>query len=411
MPRVFDACSIGDATKRTRTPENFLKIKDCVVGRAGNVQRYHTSELDLDGDRMVALYRPPSEVFSQATVDSGEDKPFTEGHPKQQVTADNWNQLAHGEMRNVKAVPRPGQVGDLLSDIIAKTKSQVSNIEAKKIDALSLGYEFELDMTPGTSPETGEAYDGVQRNIRINHVALVDVPRGKGCRISDSEGATSMSKVIVIDGKPHTVADESAPLVEAIAKENSDLKKQIADSAGKFADELAEERKATIAKDTEITELKKRLDPKVFDAEVSERVAVITKAVAVDPKIVVDGKSVHELRLQTVNTLTARDSACREVAEAITNAKDFSKASEGSLKIAFDAVTRLGARKTARTNDAAALMAGGTKIALVTGRDGDTITTDDTGGEDGEGAVIEVTDAEKFVGPAAWFSKKKEASK
>jgi hypothetical protein len=41
---------------------------------------------------------------------------------------------------------------------------------------LSAGYKVDYDPTPGVTPE-GEAYDGIQRNIRVNHIAVV--PRGR----------------------------------------------------------------------------------------------------------------------------------------------------------------------------------------------------------------------------------------
>ena len=40
---------------------------------------------------------------------------------------------------------------------------------------LSLGYELDLDETPGTW--NGESYDAIQKNIRVNHLALVDKAR------------------------------------------------------------------------------------------------------------------------------------------------------------------------------------------------------------------------------------------
>ena len=40
---------------------------------------------------------------------------------------------------------------------------------------LSLGYELDLDETPGTW--NGEPYDAIQKNIRVNHLALVDKAR------------------------------------------------------------------------------------------------------------------------------------------------------------------------------------------------------------------------------------------
>ena len=59
-------------------------------------------------------------------------------------------------------------------DIIVRKQSTIDKINADGPDALreiSCGYDCELEMKPGTSPE-GEKYDAIQRNIVINHIGL-----------------------------------------------------------------------------------------------------------------------------------------------------------------------------------------------------------------------------------------------
>lgn len=51
----------------------------------------------------------------------------------------------------------------------------IRRIESEELKELSLAYQYDLDMTPGQWQ--GQEYDGVMRNLRGNHLALVDVGR------------------------------------------------------------------------------------------------------------------------------------------------------------------------------------------------------------------------------------------
>ena len=78
------------------------------------------------------------------------------------------------------------RAGDMLSGkVIIKARSAIDAVEAGTVE-LSNGYSFKLDMTAGRTPD-GEGYDGVQRQIRGNHVALVEAARcGSACRLGDA---------------------------------------------------------------------------------------------------------------------------------------------------------------------------------------------------------------------------------
>lgn len=51
----------------------------------------------------------------------------------------------------------------------------IDKVKATNARELSLGYDLDLDETPGTWK--GEHYDAIQRNIRINHLAIVNTAR------------------------------------------------------------------------------------------------------------------------------------------------------------------------------------------------------------------------------------------
>lgn len=188
MNNTLNVCDRIGLTTRTVTEEGYL-IVPSNLARTG-VQEYRAFELGLDADGMdpmkvVRLHRPAEEVFNPDSMASFENKPVTLGHPDKPVTSDNWAELAKGDVRDVR------RAGDLMTGkITVKSRSAIDAIEAGTVE-LSNGYTFKLDMTPGTAPD-GQAYDAIQRNIRGNHVALVESARcGSVCRLGDALGGVS----------------------------------------------------------------------------------------------------------------------------------------------------------------------------------------------------------------------------
>jgi hypothetical protein len=170
-----------DAPKRTK--EGFLAVR-AKAARAG-VYQYRGHELDRDGkhftaDQIVNVYRPQEEVFDQASVRSFLLKPITDNHPSVPVTADNWKQhargVAAGAMRD----------GDFLAfDLVLMDRQAIASVENGKRE-LSNGYSSELEIADGVAPD-GTKYQAIQRNIRGNHIAIVDKGRaGSACCIGDA---------------------------------------------------------------------------------------------------------------------------------------------------------------------------------------------------------------------------------
>lgn len=117
-------------------------------------------------------YRPEDEVFHEDSLDSFAQKPVTDDHPPEgRVTGENAGKLARGTLgENVR---RDGD--HVAASIVILDAALVRKIERGKVQ-VSCGYTCDLDETPGVTP-AGERYDAIQRNIRGNHVAVVDVGR------------------------------------------------------------------------------------------------------------------------------------------------------------------------------------------------------------------------------------------
>lgn len=164
--------------KRARTPEGFLVCSDAVLARTGE-QVYAPGETPIDnGDDMVVIEREPDEVFRPETIASAAGKPFCDEHPSDDVTPANYRDLARGHILN----PHQG-AGDqsdlLLGDLVVTDPDIIAELESEDgRRELSCGYDADYE-------ETG-AGRGKQKNIVINHVALVESGRcGARCSIRD----------------------------------------------------------------------------------------------------------------------------------------------------------------------------------------------------------------------------------
>ena len=132
--------------------------------------------LDAEGS-VFREYRPPEEVFSEASLSSFEDVIVTDDHPSVMVDADNAREFARGHAQSFHKDDDYVRASVSIFDAELNQKIADGKVE------LSCGYFVDLDMTPGTTPE-GIPYDAVQRNIRGNHLAVVDRGRaGNNARL------------------------------------------------------------------------------------------------------------------------------------------------------------------------------------------------------------------------------------
>ena len=160
------------------TPEGFLLCKDVPLTRTG-VFEYTASEVPVEAslDGMVKIQRDDDEVFAQNTITSFEGKPVTINHPEGMVTPENWSELAHGVVQNVRR--GDGEQADLLlGDLLITTKKGIELVKSG-LREVSCGYDAQYEQI-----EKGK---GKQREIIGNHVALVTKGRaGSRCTIQDS---------------------------------------------------------------------------------------------------------------------------------------------------------------------------------------------------------------------------------
>lgn len=132
-------------------------------------------------------YRPPDEVFHADSLESYRAMPITKGHPGM-VNADN---AAPHQIGTITSEGRKDAIDgrNLVAEIVVHDPRVIKQDGWKDV---SVGYRIDLDETPGVSPE-GEPYDAVQRNIRVNHLAIVPKGRAGNARLNlDSADAESV---------------------------------------------------------------------------------------------------------------------------------------------------------------------------------------------------------------------------
>lgn len=120
--------------------------------------------------------RLPENVFDQASLDSYKGKPIILTHQAGVVDKKNV------EREHIGTILSTGYKDgdDVRCEIVIH---DTDSMKRSGLRELSLGYSLDLDETPGTW--NGQHYDAVQKNIRINHLALVDKARaGEQARLN-----------------------------------------------------------------------------------------------------------------------------------------------------------------------------------------------------------------------------------
>lgn len=371
------ACTANDffsLSSRRVTGDGHLVARG-TLARVG-IQQYRRFELGLDGDPMgiVKLYRPPEEVFAPDSMRTFENVPITINHPAGNVVnASNRAAVDKGTVANI------GRVGDFMDgDLTFKAKEAVDALESGK-SQLSNGYTFDLDLTSGYAADHG-AYDGIQRNIRGNHVALVDSARcGSACRVGDSAdnnpGAPAMStQKITVDGIPLEVSDTAAAVITNLLTKLKDAQANLTMANDSMAKMVAPDVHAKVVADLALAQ-KDVMTPTARDALVADWAGMLTEAKRLVPSIATDGKTCLALRREVLTTLSAGDAAVKGLVGAVLGTVAIDAATEDDVRKAFNAVaatvkTGVAAVRQTSTADAAIAAALNGGVVAVTAVDG-----------------------------------------
>jgi len=188
----------------------YINIPDNPLSKAG-VYPYKGRSLPgaPDPDRIYMVYRPAEELADQACINSFKLLPWIDNHPQSLLGPEDAG-LMPAEKKGVQGVIgedvyfKP-EDGTLYGNLKVFSQSLADLIEAGKRE-LSCGYHCKYERSPGTFD--GRHYDYIQREIRGNHLALVESGR-MGPAVAVMDGCALDQLTFSLDAKETAMADEN----------------------------------------------------------------------------------------------------------------------------------------------------------------------------------------------------------
>jgi 8-oxo-dGTP pyrophosphatase MutT (NUDIX family) len=191
-----DRLAFDKGSVRSYDHDGRLHVKLTHITKA-NVCPYRGDEipdadkLGLDPKRIYMLLRDPQEL--ERAVSTANLIPVLNEHvPVSPIDPKQSNVVGYTGTDAVWNAPY------IDNSMVISVQDSIRNVENETQQELSSAYYYDADMTPGTFE--GAPYDGVMRNIKFNHVALV--PRGRAgpdVMVGDSSiqphGAKPVSKL------------------------------------------------------------------------------------------------------------------------------------------------------------------------------------------------------------------------
>lgn len=253
--------------KVERTEEGYLR-GDAIVTRTG-VFMYRND----DGSVRREL-RHPDDVYEAESLASLRMIPITDNHPGELVTSINAASLSRGQTgENIRV---DGKF--VVAPLTITHADMIATVEDGKVE-LSLGYV--VDVVEEEGEYNGEVYTHRQKNIRYNHLAVVDRARaGAAARLNmdgaavqeqttqrDDEGKTMLKK-INLDGIEYEAAPEVINALTRADQKAADLEAKVED-ANKRADtaeakaDAAEEKLEELKKDNSDEKVRQRIDARL----------------------------------------------------------------------------------------------------------------------------------------------------
>lgn len=186
---AFDRDSV-----RSVDQDGRMHVETAHISKA-NICPYYGKEipdfeaLGLDPDKIYMLFRDPKELEKAAPT--ANNIPLLNEHIAVSITDHKPDSVVGSTGTDAKF-----NYPYLDNSLVIWTKDAIQGVETQRQQEISCAYYYRADMTPGVFE--GEHYDGVMRDIRFNHVALVEKGRaGPDVLVGDSinfNGAFTMSK-------------------------------------------------------------------------------------------------------------------------------------------------------------------------------------------------------------------------
>lgn len=351
---------VAPIDKYETTPEGYLRAW-ATIARTG-VQVYANADGSVRRE-----YRPEEEVATPESLTSFGAKVVTLEHPPVLLDSDNTRNYQIGFTGN-EVVYDNGFVRAVLTITDQEAIDKIMRGDAKEVSA---GYRVTFEPTPGVT-DSGEHYDGIQRMISGNHVAVVRRGRaGPQVKLHldrmdaaapslISQEETPMTAQVNFDGVSFEVSEGIAT---AISKEREDAKAsydamkkkydQLMADASKMKEEMeamekegkgkmdaAEGRADALAQELEAVKAELETAKQVnVDALVEERLSLIDKArTALDSDFDFSGKSAREIMEAAIKAVRG-------------DSINLTERSDDYVQAVFDTVSETAVRGDSATTD------------------------------------------------------------
>ena len=263
-------------------------------------------------DTIVKVYRPEEEVNDAESIGTLEHIYLTNEHPYEDVDVENASQYVVGE-GSTDAVYRAPYV---FQTLFIKNADGIAALVANKRQ-VSCGYLCDLEIITGSAiDENGvtQTYQAIQRNIRYNHIALVEFGRMESpISIGDKSSVRKWCLIDRASKSPDKEEDQSES--ESKRKRNSKDKENIMDTVkmkiGNKTCDVAEKHEQHIADYLDSMKTERENAVQAVQSKLDDAVELHTK------------------------TLEEKDAKIKELEDSAMNEADLDKAIAD--KIAFDA--------------------------------------------------------------------------
>ena len=327
------------------TEEGYLKVR-ARIARTG-IQSY----TDASGGIRLE-YRPEEEVASSEALDSFREKCLTKEHPPVLLDASNTKDYAVG----FTSADVSYSDGFVESTLTVTDKETIEEIMRGNVREVSCGYKVDYVDQPGTTPD-GQHYDGIQKNIRGNHVAIVKRARGgANVRLMLDSADAAVTELITLKEEtimPANIAfdgvsfEADSALAAAVVAEREDAKASYADMKRKYDEMMSNASKMKEEMDAMEKEMKGKCDSAEGRADaLAQELEAVKADLEAAQQINVD--SLVEERIALIDKArTSLDSAfdfagknAREIMEASIKAvrgdADLSERSDDYVTAMFD---------------------------------------------------------------------------
>ncbi len=311
-------------------------LKSCVMDYGRSELNNHVPE-HLEHRTMLRLYVPPDELEKESAIRSLEGKPVSIDHV--------WQKSGNiDSVGNVAGAPYyDNESGMLKADILITNKKARERITkyglTNKLIEQSAAYTNKIDWTSGVAPD-GTEYDGVQRDLSYNHIALLEKGKGRAgedVRILNQSEKKTMSEFtgVMIEGSTIRIMNEDISKMENVlstlqnrhSKDKEDMKKKYDSKMEKSkndADEMEEglanekkmHEKTKGEKDSLQNRINNELSPEALEAKLTEitnerkTATAILNSISSDESTVekISSKIGHDLRVSCVNEYRTQNS-------------------------------------------------------------------------------------------------------